>query len=534
MKKLLLTLIVSIAFCGSVFAQYNSDVYTSHWIDEWDVDTYCPYEDYDYIIPFLTIDGEYITLDMDYEAIELAAFIDGECRGHSFLIDDGETWPFTELAVYRDMADHDQTITFKLYDHANQQLYNGNTTLLNGAEYNYQELYFSGDYDMVPVLDFSLAEDAITKNIVGYDNGGHWYLISSPIGEVPVSDVENLTINKFDLYYFDQNGDENGKEWMNYELRDEEDNLVAGFDNLELGKGYLYANEADVTLKFHDAAYDGEGTFPLVYSEENADANMHGWNLMGNPYNAAVTVDRPFYRLVEDVFTSYEAGEVQIDPMEGVIVFTDGAEEESVTFTPATGGKTSTLALNLINGSKVIDRAIIGFGEGRTLPKFQFNSNSSKVYITIDNEDYAVVRSEGMGEMPVNFKAESNSTYSLSFNSNVEFSYLHLIDNLTGTDQDLLADPSYTFEAKTTDYASRFKLVFATGNDEDNFAFFSNGSLIINNEGNATLQVVDVTGRIIKCESINGCANVNIDAASGVYMVRLVNGDNVKVQKVVR
>ena len=46
--------------------------------------------------------------------------------------------------------------------------------------------------------------------------------------------------------------------------------------------------------------------------------------------------------------------------------------------------------------------------------------------------------------------------------------------------------------------------------------------------------MVDVTGRIIKSESINGCANVNIDAAPGVYMVRLVNGDNIKVQKVVK
>ena len=42
----------------------------------------------------------------------------------------------------------------------------------------------------------------------------------------------------------------------------------------------------------------------------------------------------------------------------------------------------------------------------------------------------------------------------------VEFSYLHLIDNLTGNDVDLLATPSYSFEAKTTDYDLRFKLVF--------------------------------------------------------------------------
>ena len=45
--------------------------------------------------------------------------------------------------------------------------------------------------------------------------------------------------------------------------------------------------------------------------------------------------------------------------------------------------------------------------------------------------------------------------------------------------------------------------------------------------------MIDVTGRIVKSESINGCANVKVNAASGVYMLRLVNGDNVKVQKVV-
>ena len=151
--------------------------------------------------------------------------------------------------------------------------------------------------------------------------------------------------------------------------------------------------------------------------------------------------------------------------------------------------------------------------------------------------------------MPVNFKAENDGTYTISFTAEeVSFSYLHLIDNMTGADIDLLStqnviageDPqspmlSYTFEAKTTDYESRFKLVFATGNNanDDAFAFYSNGSFIINNEGNATLQVIDVNGRILKSESINGCTNLNINAAQGIYMLRLVNGNDVKDQKVV-
>ena len=141
-----------------------------------------------------------------------------------------------------------------------------------------------------------------------------------------------------------------------------------------------------------------------------------------------------------------------------------------------------------------------------------------------------------MGEIPVNFEAKENGTYTLSFaNKEVSFAYLHLIDNMTGIETDLLVNPSYSFEARTTDYESRFKLVFATGNNsnEDNFAYYSNGNWVINNDGRATLQLVDVNGRILKSENINGCANVNFNAAAGVYMIRLINGDNVMVQKVV-
>ena len=66
--------------------------------------------------------------------------------------------------------------------------------------------------------------------------------------------------------------------------------------------------------------------------------------------------------------------------------------------------------------------------------------------------------------------------------------YLHLIDNMTGADVDLLSPegviagedpqsptPSYTFTAKTTDYESRFKLVFST-NDADDTSAPSTGS----------------------------------------------------------
>jgi hypothetical protein len=396
------------------------------------------------------------------------------------------------------------------------------------------------------VKDETPVSETFTKTIAGWDNEDYdnpdasgWYLIASPIGQVDPDDVANMIAEpaaNYDLFIFDQTKE---SEWQNYKAHTED--FV-----LEPGKGYLYANKNTVDLEFTGTAYTGTSTFPLVYNTSNPDSFMHGWNLVGNPFAEEATVSRPYYTLDDETFeyAAVQAGQ-SIEAMEGIFVHVTEAEynanhNQTVTFTLASkhqgGSKGSSLTLNLTKSGKFVDRAIVGFGQGGTLPKFQFDRNHTKVYIPQDGQDYAIVNSEEMGAMPVNFKAENDGTYSLSFSSeNAEFAYLHLVDNMTGKDIDLLQTPSYSFEAKTTDYESRFKLVFATGDNskEDNFAFFSNGSFVINNEGNATLQVIDVTGRILKSANINGCTNVNVNAAPGVYMLRLVNGENVKVQKVV-
>ena len=370
--------------------------------------------------------------------------------------------------------------------------------------------------------------EAYILHITGYGTStGGYYLIASPINaSVDPENVTSMLSNAYDLYAFDQTGGGNNREWRNYK---------ANSFNLEPGQGYLYANSANVDLVFTGSAYQGT-TFDVTLTKATSP-NFEGWNLVGNPFAeeiAYIADGRDFYTMQEDGSKILVSTSNTIQPMEGVFVVatTDG---ETMTFTTtAPQPQGSKFVLNLNDGHNVIDRAIVRFGQGRQLPKLQLFKNDTKVYIPMDGQDYAVVCAEEMGEMPVNFRAESNGTYSLSLSTdNVEFAYLHLIDNLTGNDVDLLQTPSYSFEAKTTDYTSRFKLVFATGNNTDSFAFYSNGSFVINNEGNATLQVIDVNGRIIKSESINGCTNVNVNAAPGVYMIRLVNGDNVKVQKVV-
>ena len=369
--------------------------------------------------------------------------------------------------------------------------------------------------------------NVVTKTIAGYGEGeGGYVLLASPVGTVNPAHVAHMLDNAYDLYAFDQAED---LEWRNYEAN--------AFD-LEPGKGYLYANSEDVTLIFPGTPYTGNGEVTLSKAE---GVEWSGWNLVGNPFNETVYLadGRGFYTMNGDGSEIIAVTSGSIEAMEGIFVIA-GEDGETLTFTTtesANNGR-SMLALNLSHGHGIIDRAIVRFNEGDLLPKFQIKSNSTKVYIPQDNKDYAVVNAERAGEMPVNFKARENGTYMLSLSSEeVVFNYLHLIDNMTGNDIDLLVTPSYSFEAKTTDYASRFKLVFVTkdgpSTESDAFAFNSNGRWFISNEGSATLQVVDVNGRILSSETVNGSVSKAINAAPGVYVIRLINGNDVKTQKIV-
>ena len=373
-----------------------------------------------------------------------------------------------------------------------------------------------------------MSANSYIKPIEASTPKGGWYLIASPIGDVNPDEVGGMLDNTYDLYRFNQSVD---LEWENYKDTEYGHNHFG----LEAGRGYLYANSNTVDLVFTGDAYDGEGEIDLIYDENSTD--FPGWNLIGNPFADTAYIDRALFYVMNDAREEVEAGTGNVvGAMEGIFVVAE-AEGESVTFSTEDPGKAIHQLVVNLNGSNrggSIDRAIVRFENNHFLPKFQLFEDNTKLYIPQDGKDYAVVSAEDHGELPMNFKAAKNGSYTISFNTeNVTMSYLHLIDNLTGNDVDLIATPSYTFNAQTNDYASRFKLVFATGEStSDDFAFISDGSLIINGQG--TLQVFDVTGRMISSNRIDGLHTVSTNGmAAGVYMLNLINGNNAKTQKIV-
>ena len=382
--------------------------------------------------------------------------------------------------------------------------------------------------DWSSVATFTTAYPSFTLGIDAWDEGDGWYLIASPLaGDVAPTEVGNLvagTADNFDLYRFNQTAEQ---EWENYKKEGDHYHF-----DLEPGKGYLYANAANVTLTFTGVPYSGDGKVTVTNVEGH---RLSGWNLIGNPWSTTATIGREFLRMNGYHNEIIPAEDPNIAPMEGVFVYTD-ENSETVTFSKASAKAFSNdenIVLNLShNGGNIIDRAIVRFGEGSTLPKLQIRDNSTKLYFTQDGRDYAVIRTDGQCEIPVNFMASENGEYTLTISETIQspLDNLHLIDNMTGADIDLLATPSYTFNAKTTDYASRFKLVFATSDaDDDNFAFINNGQLIVTGEG--TLQVFDVLGRQLYSNANFQHSTTHFPA--GVYVLRLVNGESVKTQKIV-
>ena len=447
-----------------------------------------------------------------------------------------------------------------------------NATIPSGTTINIDEIDVYGTLTIADggqlLHNNTGVQATVQKSITGHNgnNKGGWYFIASPTVEsLAPTNVTNMTTGSYDLYYFD----EPSSKWRNY--KPVTGNTDPGFD-IEPQKGYLYANENTTTLSM-TGTLPPSNTAVTISGLSHAASSHTGWNLVGNPFACNATVSRPCFTIqMEDGRQVIKAAvnNLTIGPCESVMVKASEGDD-AVTFTrvipdtQANQPNNSSLQITLAQANQTrgastgsttfIDNAIVSFNEGEQLEKFYFGESIANICLPRDNEEYAIAFSDKQGEMPLNFKAKENGTYTISVNpESVEMGYLHLIDNVTGADVDLLQTPSYTFKGKTNDYASRFRLVFATEDDgpstgSGTFAFIdADGNIIINagpstgpstssgyHLGTSILQIFDALGRQVFAEELStvNCQLSTVNYLPGVYVLRLINGDSVRTQKIV-
>ena len=337
------------------------------------------------------------------------------------------------------------------------------------------------------------------------------------------------------------------------------------------GKGYMMAISQDTYMSNTGLLNNGNVTITLTNQEPEDLQYNKGWNLVGNPYQAYLDLNKVgagTYYIYDAESGDYVPYAVQgsenpvtpsryIHPHQGFFMYsaTDNNEfsfTQSMATTKTQDGsyfrgddQVNYPLVNLFvrNEGGNNDLTIIEFNRpeigGATKVNFMTNANFN-IAAHLDGQSYGLLFTPvGTERVPVRFYTEEDGTFNLTWSThNGDFSSLLLVDNMTGTITDMLRTDHYTFIATTDDYASRFYITYRVTdveeyNDGEDFAWFQGSEWIINGKG--TLAVVDVLGRTIYSERlVNDQNRVNLNnVAKGVYMLRVSEGNSTKVQKIV-
>ena len=387
----------------------------------------------------------------------------------------------------------------------------------------------------------SAVNATLQRNISAYTakGGDGWYMIASPVDGLSTSGLITEPATSYDLFIYN----EPNAYWYS------NTGTGAPFNTLERGKGYLYANAADIDLNFAGSMIgtETEVTKTLSYAYDGG-GDLKGYNLMGNPFTrnlgaGDITLGgEPVTSVLllnndEDYQTCNLLASGVIKPGQGFFIQAT-AENQELKFNHSAKDLDEIGLISIEAGNEsYIDKAYIQFGGGNTLRKMTFSGDKSQVYVTHHYEDYAAARLyTTAGSVPVNFEAAAEGMFTITIEAkNIDLETLHLIDNFTGEEIDLLVEPTYTFKANSDEPAERFTLLFEMStlsideNDTTNevFVYQSGDELYINGDG--TLQVFDVLGRFVMSREINGDDHISTSLFNtGVYVFRL-NGMTQKI-----
>lgn len=384
----------------------------------------------------------------------------------------------------------------------------------------------------------------VLKRISAYDESkNRWNLIASPIQHDIMPSMENGFLTNPESGYALYTFNEENHEWINFQ----ETPFAISNEH-----SYLYANALDTTLVFDGFVRSAATPAVVNLSYHTANNNLAGCNLVGNPFPCNAFVDKSYYILNEtsnSLIAVALSSHTPISPCVGIIVKTEEAYK-TVTFcheSPQTYEHQGYIEITAAKSNAqnlILDQALLSFNVGDDLGKLALYEDAPYIYFTKDNRDLAILSIDSTNMLPLKFKAVEDGSFTLHFElKDLNLNYLHLIDNITGTNVDLLSTPNYTFNANTNDYASRFKLVFdphygieenGTSTSQEAFAYNENGEihLVIETQDLSSLQIIDMTGRvIIKRDAINCVSTSGIPP--GVYILRLETQNEVRTQKIV-
>ncbi len=310
------------------------------------------------------------------------------------------------------------------------------------------------------------------------------------------------------------------------------------------GRGYLASYEKLTSVELAGNLYNASSFTwnELSYSAEKDLANFH---LLGNPFTFDMDVTAATYNnLVEGVaIVTSEGG---YDYSQTTIPVGDGFFVQAIGENPSLSyggrGARSVKSDNSLNitatGNAGEDNVIINLaGKSEGFNKLQnFNDAIATVYVAEDGKNYGIYNCDAdVQEVELSFNANQMGNYTISIEPNGKFQTVTLVDRFTGIETNMLVE-DYHFTAMSNVNTNRFIVRMVNGQestDNSHFVYQSGEDLIIDAEG--TVQIIDVMGRVLVSDEVESTNNrINVSGfQNGTYMVRVINGSEVKVEKVV-
>lgn len=430
--------------------------------------------------------------------------------------------------------------------------YDANAITLSGDGFIFiqdggQLVYSASSIPVSVMKEITAASKDDRKDIYG------WEIISMPITQALLTgadaNVNIVTANSepynFDLLCYD----EPNHYWRSY-TDNSTSSIYFANHRLQLGKGYLYRNLKNFTIEF-DGGTNNDNVSCHV-DAECPSTRVKGFNLIGNPYTHDIykgeglaidskILNEGYFRL------NSSGGWVPVDDSEpiksceGVLV--QASKSGTITMKntdkePKVSKYKNDKIKFIVANSEYEDATFVMFKKGNSLNKIQHrNPDIPMIYVNYNEMDYAIATfGDAIKSFNLNFKAATTGYYTLKCQPDGEFTYLHVIDRITGEDIDMLSDNEYRFIGSPNDSEARFLVCleyqpdYSDGNG-DVFAYQDGSDVFVS--GNGELQLFDVTGRLVAKRYINGAELISTSTLqTGVYILRLV-GTEVKSQKMV-
>jgi len=368
---------------------------------------------------------------------------------------------------------------------------------------------------------------------------------------------ENIFIIEYDGEKRDRTGQASATEGMNW--------VAKTSGSLQAGKGYSILVMADQTFDFvsatgENALFDAtDKALSVGVYNSNQNTLHHSWNLVGTPYASAFNMDNlsqgSFYYMYNPATLTYivqERGDsYNLNPFGAFFVQSTNiamnfAAEGRALRAPSAKqtSEYDEIALQIKNNNysdltriRLWNNAIENYEMDKDAVKM-FSQNNAVPQLWSKSQVYNLsVNSlpRTTKEIWLNTKTGTSGNYSIELtNANKlgNVSKLMLVDNVLGTQTDLLSQNSYTFNASAGTTTNRFKIVLKsdistqTDKVETNLIdvkHWKNKATIDGVVGSAFIRVYDAAGRAVQnFYKVQNHETITLTSTEGCYVMEII------------